>query len=782
MLYSKNWIYWRFLKTFLTALTQVFKMLLLNADWCGVRNDCPKMGVNMRKCIFVAFLVLPMLFSSCTAGKRISLDINHDWKRSMQDDARFSAPDFDDSKWENVSKPAPADFGTVDNHYFWVRKTVDIPSDLRGEDVYLGFGKVNCAVEVYADGVFIGTRGTMPPDTNIRIEETLDILIPKSCIRNDSVNIALRIYTCETDVDDMRLTLDNGSQAYFQNVIHNIFNQRIFVLMAAVCLFMSIYCFSQYISSRDIAYLMFSISTLFVLYYFYDLGGDICLINYNVHRSLTRASLPISIGFLALFLASFFKRNYFKKMLPAVVGFCVLVLLLFMINCGKHAALSKLFTVMLIPVFGVIVYGYFVIIRAAKKRQFGSINLMIGFIGGSIFATFDIVVQISGTIPFMWMQGIAFFAIDMAIFSALARRDGSNQRHIARLAKQTVEQKDRLSEVFENAKSVASETSEISHSLADSVVAVNDAVDSTQNKVEEIKKALDVQGRSQEETAKSVANLTNFLDAMSQQFDKQSKLIESTASRINDVIQGIQNVGEGVTSAAEFSRGLSGITSSSSGDMRKLLEEMQNVQDSSKEILGVVTTLDTFAQQTNLLAMNASIEAAHSGEFGKGFAVIAREIKDFASQTSQWSAKIGEIITVVISQIQHSVELCTKVNGSLSKINVDSQESAQKVGAASQSVLAQREAGEIIARESADLATLAKKMRDSLVEQKEFADNVNRNIDSLFKAAKEVDLASREIYNETKVLSDESRNLRTLALRTNESSESLTTIMTQNGK
>ena len=110
-----------------------------------------------------------------------------------------------------------------------------------------------------------------------------------------------------------------------------------------------------------------------------------------------------------------------------------------------------------------LIFGLF---RAAKKKMFGSTQLIVGFIGGSIFAISDIVAQVRGVTPFMWTQGIAFFAIDMAIFVALLNRDGKNQKRVERLAKKTTDQKDKLSNVFQNAMTVAGETAEISRSLA----------------------------------------------------------------------------------------------------------------------------------------------------------------------------------------------------------------------------------------------------------------------------------------------------------------------------
>ncbi len=727
----------------------------------------------------VLFCSIFLMFSSCAKGNRTSIDINKDWKLNLSDNMNYAAPDFEDSSWLSVEKSSPIVWGKVGENYAWIRKTITIPSTFAGQDVYIGFGRGNIAAEVYANGVFVGSRGTFPPNYNMRIEQNVDVLIPKNCIVNNTVTLALRIYSTETDMDDMNLTLDSADQAYFQNVVHNVFTQRIFLLLATICLFMLFYSMGQYYITKDFSYLVFSISLFFVSFYFYDMGCDLLLFSYRWQRMLARLSLVWSMSFLSLFLAFFFKRNYVKKMSIGMVALSLIATVVYFVNVGNNASINNIFTLFLIPIFILMIYGYVIIIRSAKKNLFGAKLMIVGYIGGSLFAFNDIISQATGKTPFMWTQGFAFFAIDLAVFIALIQRDGLNQKRIEKLAKTTTDQKDRLSSVFQNARNVAGETSEISRSLTDSVTAVNNAVDSTRNKVNEIKHALDIQGRTQKETASAVETLTQFMNSMGMQIEEQNQLIQSTARGIGDVIQGILSVGDGVSSAADFSNGLSGITSTSSSDMKKLVGEMEKVRDSSKEILGVVTTLDTFAQQTNLLAMNASIEAAHAGETGKGFAVIAREIKDLASQTSQWSARIGEIVEGVIGQIQNSVDLCTKVNKSLSQINVDSQESAKKVGAAAQSVLDQQQVGETIARESEDLARLAKKMQDALKEQSKFTENVRKNMEALFNASNAVDSATMEIFKEAKFLAEESSNLTTLANRTNESSETLTTIMSE---
>lgn len=738
--------------------------------------------LKLNKCshlFIIAALLFTGLLTSCTKGERKSFNIDSEWKVNFSDNMSFAEPDYDDSSWQISSSTGPQKFKSKDQHYLWLRKTVEIPPQLRNEEVYLGFDKGNAVAAVYADGTYIGSRGNLPPDFNCRIEQTSDILIPSNCIHNNTVNLAVRVYSPETDFDPLGLSLDSEAQAFFQNIIHNIFSMRIFIILTAVCFFMMVFVITQYVSTKDISFLFFALCLLFIIYYFYDLGFDMVLISYPLHRALTRACLPLSMSFMGLFLAAFFKRKKIKVLAIIMAVVDVLIVFAYLLSIGNYSLTNTIFTIGLGPTFGVIIYGYVVIIKAFKQKLFGARQLFVGFIGGSLFAFHDIICQILGYKPFVWLQGFAFFFIDLAIYISLSQKAGANQKAIIQLADETSKQKDKLTEVFKNAKAVAGSTAEISHSLNDSVSAVTNAADATQDKVEQIRRALDLQNKSQNETEKAIDNLTSFLSAMNSRFEEQAKLISSTAEKTREVIKGLETVGDGVNTAAQFSSGLSAVTKTSSNDMKNLLDEMEKVQASSKEILGVVTTLDDFAQQTNLLAMNASIEAAHAGETGKGFAVIAREIKELASQTSQWSAKIGEIITTVISQIQHSVELSTKVNSSLQKINKDSIESARKVGQASDSIREQQAAGHIISEESKTLSEIAKTMQNAVSEQSNFAKIVMQNMQSLIEASEDVDKASREIYSESKSLADESKNLIDLAQRTNESSETLTSIMEQ---
>jgi len=76
--------------------------------------------------------------------------------------------------------------------------------------------------------------------------------------------------------------------------------------------------------------------------------------------------------------------------------------------------------------------------------------------------------------------------------------------------------------------------------------------------------------------------------------------------------------------------------------------------DQSKEINGVISVIRNLAEQTNLLALNAAIEAARAGEQGRGFAVVADEVRSLANKTQDYTKDIGRIIETLLSMVQNA--------------------------------------------------------------------------------------------------------------------------------
>ena len=733
-----------------------------------------------RVCHFIFCAFVLFLLSSCEFDDRKAWDISSNWKIRDGDSLSWADPGLDDSDW----KDCPSMLDTISfkdsSNRMWARKTVKIPDSIKDEPVWLGISKISAAAEVYANGIYIGTVGTIRDHLDIRTERFVEFLIPSNCIIDGHVSLALRIAGNAGIFNTIGISLDNESQASFQLDVHNVFSEKLFNILTFICLFIMFYSLFLFVGNKkDLTYLFFSLCLFFISLYFNDLGAEHISVNYAVNRIFSRACLPISLSFMAMFLNTFFKAKHLKRLVIGGIIFDTVILILYFIAIKDGALQNLLFKLFLLPIIGVIVYGFILSSRGIKKKWLDATIVFIGFVLGSLLSFYDIVYMLMGKVPFIWLQGLGFFVLNLAIFITLSIRSAHDKKQVVLLAAESEAQRDKLSEIFTAAKQMANETSKISDELEQSVEAVSMATKQSQDKVSVINNAVMEQNRIREETADAVKALTEFLGRMNNEFAISTASIEKTALSTRQVMDGIETVGLGINTAAGFSNSLSSLTNDGTQDMKKLDELMKDIQKSSNEILSVVTTLDDFAQQTALLSMNASIEAAHSGEAGKGFSVIAHEIKNLAAQSSSWSAKIAEIIMTVIQTIGEGVKLTDKVNSTLDMIKNGASQSAKEVSLAAQGMEEQRDAGKAVTEESIALSESAVRMKNEVSSQSSFATQVMGNMHELSKASELVTRASSDIFTDSQVLAQTVDSLKSLSQRSQVAAKKLLQLMEQ---
>lgn len=180
---------------------------------------------------------------------------------------------------------------------------------------------------------------------------------------------------------------------------------------------------------------------------------------------------------------------------------------------------------------------------------------------------------------------------------------------------------------------------------------------------------------------------------LSAKTEQQSAMLVETAANMEEIAVGAKNNAENTVLVSEHAQEATEFAGHGGKLMEEVAANMHSINECTNKMTEIITLIDSIAFQTNILALNAAVEAARAGDHGRGFTVVAGEVRNLAHRSSESAKNIKSLISVTTDNVKQGedivhraevnmnkiVEGAERVNGLMAQISVSTQQQQQGI-------------------------------------------------------------------------------------------------------